>query len=95
MGLFLDPALAGRYNGAFSLRFRVMGTANPQGFQANFFYIIDDQGFRIEYIPPEAIEEFTVTRRAAGPTIIYFTRNASPADAGSSADAGSFADADF
>jgi hypothetical protein len=35
---------------------------------------MDDQGFRIEYAPPENLEGVTVTRRAASPTVIYFQR---------------------
>jgi hypothetical protein len=38
----------------------------------NFMYTLDDQGLRIEYVPPDNLERVTVTRRAAVPTVIYF-----------------------
>ncbi|MDR2501033.1 MAG: SH3 domain-containing protein [Treponema sp.] len=78
MRLFLDPKLADRYTGAFSLLFEEAGGPDGRAFQVDFLYILDDQEIRIEYVPPEAVEELTVIRRAASPTIIYFTKNALP-----------------
>jgi hypothetical protein len=71
MRLFVSPALTSPYVGAFSLNFN--GVGGP-GFTADFMYTIDDQGFRIEYVPPENLDGVTVTRRAASPTVIYFHR---------------------
>jgi hypothetical protein len=72
MGLFLAPSLADRYDGAFSLRFDGIGSANTV---VNFMYTLDAQGFRIEHVPAVNISEETVTRRAASPTVIYFFRD--------------------
>ncbi|MDR0758692.1 MAG: SH3 domain-containing protein [Treponema sp.] len=76
MGLFIAPSIAGPYQGAFSLTFN--GIGGP-GVTVDFLYTLgqesaDDQGFRIEYVPPENINAVTITRRAASPTIIYFHR---------------------
>jgi hypothetical protein len=71
MRLFIAPAVTSPYTGAFSLNFN--GIGGP-GVTVDFMYAIDDQGFRIEYAPPENIEGVTITRRAASPTVIYFHR---------------------
>jgi hypothetical protein len=72
MRLFLGPSLADRYDGAFSLIFDGIGGS---GAAANFMYTLDAQGFRIEYVPPDALEGFTVNRRAASPMVIYFYKD--------------------
>jgi hypothetical protein len=69
MRLFLGPSLEGLYNGAFTLRF---DGAEAAGFPVHFLYTLDSQGLRLEHISGENIDETTVTRRAASPTIIYF-----------------------
>jgi hypothetical protein len=69
MGLFLSRDLEERYSGAFTLRFDEI--AGP-GAAVHFMSAQDDQGLRIEYVPPENLEGVTVTRRAATPTILYF-----------------------
>ena len=74
MRLFLGPALAGSYTGACSFLFSGMGV-NQAGHVVNFLYTLDDQGMRIEFVPEDSITGITVTRRAASPTVIYFTRN--------------------
>jgi hypothetical protein len=71
MRLFIAPAVTSPYMGAFSLGFN--GIGGP-GVTVDFMYTIDDQGFRVEYVPPENIDGVTVTRRAASPTVIYFHR---------------------
>jgi hypothetical protein len=71
MRLFIAPAVTSPYLGAFSLDFN--GIGGP-GVTVDFMYTIDDQGFRVEYAPPENIDGVTVTRRAASPTVIYFHR---------------------
>ncbi|GHU60628.1 lipoprotein [Spirochaetia bacterium] len=72
MGLFLDPTLEERYTGAFTLRF---DSISNTGIAVHFMYTVDDQGLRIEYVPPDNLEGVTVTRRAAAPTVIYFFKN--------------------
>jgi hypothetical protein len=69
MGLFLDASLESRYDGAFSLLFE--GIGNP-GAAVNFMYTLDDQGFRIEYAPPDNLDGTTIIRRAGVPLVIYF-----------------------
>ena len=69
MGLFLSRDLEERYTGAFTLRFD--GIAGL-GAEAHFMCAVDDQGLRIEYVPPDNLEGVTVARRAATPTILYF-----------------------
>jgi hypothetical protein len=78
MGIFLGPSLVNRYDGAFSLRFAAEGTAvNSRGTALHFLYTLDNQGFRLEYAPPDTLEGISVTRRAASPTVIYFFRSGS------------------
>ncbi|MDR1249184.1 MAG: SH3 domain-containing protein [Treponema sp.] len=69
MGLFLGRDLEQRYTGAFILRFDGI---NGPGAAVHFMYTVDDQGIRIEYVPPENLEGVTVARRAATPMIIFF-----------------------
>jgi hypothetical protein len=69
MGLFLDRVLEERHTGAFILRFDGIAGA---GAELRFMYTVDDQGIRIEYVPPDNLEGVTVMRRAATPTILYF-----------------------
>jgi hypothetical protein len=71
MRLFIAPAVSSPYMGAFSLNFN--GIGGP-GVTVDFMYTIDDQGFRIEYVPPENLDGVTVIRRASSPTVIYFQR---------------------
>jgi hypothetical protein len=74
MDLFLDNALADRYNGAFTLRFAAEGGAAL----TRFMYTLDNQGFRIEVVPESNIEDVTVMRRAASPMVLYFFRDEGP-----------------
>jgi hypothetical protein len=69
MGLFLSRDLEERYTGAFTLRFDGISGA---GAAIHFMYTVEDQGIRIEYVPPDNLEGVTVARRAAIPTILYF-----------------------
>jgi hypothetical protein len=80
MGLFLSRDLEERYTGAFSLRFDEIAGA---GAAVHCLYTVDDQGIRIEYVPPDNLEGVTVMRRAATPTILYFfkTERQTPAQA--------------
>ncbi|MDR2534591.1 MAG: SH3 domain-containing protein [Treponema sp.] len=66
MGLFLSSELASRYDGAFS--FRLEGLIRP----IHFLYTLDNQGLRIEYIPPGNLDGPIVTRQASSPLVIYF-----------------------
>ena len=75
MDLFLAPPLAGRYEGALSLRFDRIGGGSVT---VRFMYTLDERGLRIEYAPPEHIEGVTVLRRDASPTVIFFYRNREP-----------------
>jgi len=68
LGLFLDPALLGLYDGAFTLHF---GGAEPP-YKVNFLYKMEAAGLRVEYAPPEAVDGVAVLRRAASPVVIYF-----------------------
>jgi hypothetical protein len=77
MRLFLGPSLEARYEGAFSLLFD--GIGGP-GTGADFMYTLDDQGFRIEYVPPDALDGITVTRRASSPMVIYFFKAERPGE---------------
>ncbi|MDR3138855.1 MAG: SH3 domain-containing protein [Treponema sp.] len=77
MGLFLEPSLSSRYDGAFSLVFDRIETAEAPssgnfGVAVHFMYTLDTQGLRIEYVPESSLNGVTVTRRAASPMIIYF-----------------------
>jgi hypothetical protein len=72
MGLYLDYTLEDRYDGAMALNFSgIGGPAVP----VYFLYITDDQGFHIEYAPPENVEGVTIMRRTANPLVIYFFKS--------------------
>jgi hypothetical protein len=71
MDLFLSPSLQERYDGAFSLRFR--GAGGPAA-TVRFMYTLDNQGFRIEYVPDTSLDDITVARRASSPMVLYFFR---------------------
>ncbi|GHV29111.1 lipoprotein [Spirochaetia bacterium] len=69
MDLFLGSDLEEQYSGAFTL---IFDSINNAGIAVHFIYTLDDQGLRIEYVPPDNLEGVTVTRRALAPTVIYF-----------------------
>jgi hypothetical protein len=69
MDIFLSASLAERYSGALSLRFT--GTSEP----LRFLYLLDSQGFRLEYVPESSMDELTVYRRANSPTVLYFFKD--------------------
>jgi hypothetical protein len=72
MRLFLANSLSDRYNGAFTLRFDTASRAAAA--EVDFLYTLDNQGFRIEYVPPSGKDGITVARRASSPMVIYFYR---------------------
>ncbi|GHT82927.1 hypothetical protein FACS1894137_02800 [Spirochaetia bacterium] len=76
MELFLGSDLEERYIGAFTLHF---DDINSGDIGVHFIYTVDDQGLRIEYVPPDNLDGVTVTRRAAAPTVIYFFKSSQPA----------------
>jgi hypothetical protein len=67
--LFLSPSLSDRYNGAFTLRF---GRLSGGESEVNFMYTLDNQGFRLEYIPYTSLDGTVVSRRATSPLVLYF-----------------------
>ena len=73
MDLYIAPSLENRYSGAFSFNF----TDIRQNGEIYFMYILDDQGLRLEVVPAFGIENNTVTRRDASPTVLYFYRDSS------------------
>lgn len=83
MCLFLAPALSDRYAGAFTLRFHSIGGS---GAEVNFMYTLDNQGFRLEYVPDTSLDGILVSRRSTSPLVLYFFRVESqtliPADDG-------------
>ncbi|MCL2832816.1 MAG: SH3 domain-containing protein [Treponema sp.] len=72
MRLFLAPALSDRYAGAFTLRFNGI---NGPGAEVNFMYTIDNQGFRLEYVPDSSMDGILVSRRSASPLVLYFFKD--------------------
>ncbi|MDR0910085.1 MAG: SH3 domain-containing protein [Spirochaetaceae bacterium] len=72
MGYFLDPSLQGLFTGALAFNFDSIGN---KGSHAVFMYNFESNGIRFEYAPPDNLEGWTITRRAATPTVIYFSRN--------------------
>ena len=71
MDLYISPSYEDRYTGAFTLHFSDIRQNNT----FYFMYGIDSQGLRLEVIPEFGIEDMTVVRRAATPTIMYFYRD--------------------
>ncbi|MDR1788654.1 MAG: SH3 domain-containing protein [Treponema sp.] len=70
--LFLDPPLAGRYNGGLTFRF---DGAGGESRDVRFIYNLENDGLRLEYVPPGNInidDGVTVLRRAPSPTVLYF-----------------------
>jgi hypothetical protein len=61
--------MAERYTGAFALRFNA---ASGSGGVLVFAYTLDNQGLRMEYIPKEYVQSYTISRRAPSPFVIYF-----------------------
>jgi hypothetical protein len=86
MGLFLASGLTGRYDGAFALRFGgesgpadgLTGGDGSGRAVVHCIYTLDEQGFRVEYVPAENLDGITVSRRAVSPTVIYFVRTERP-----------------
>jgi hypothetical protein len=77
MRLFLASSLTDRYHGAFTLRFDTAGaliSGASQAAEADFMYTLDNQGFRIEYVPGTSRDGVVVARRASSPMVIYFYR---------------------
>jgi hypothetical protein len=72
MDIYISPAFEDRYNGAFSLVFTDIRTNNT----FYFMYGLDEQGLRLEVVPPSYIEDIIVTRRSPSPMVLYFFRNA-------------------
>ena len=73
MDLYISPSYEDRYIGAFTLQF----TDVRQNNIFYFMYGVDNQGLRLEIIPEFGIEDMTVMRRAATPTVMYFYRDTS------------------
>jgi len=71
MRLFLSQAVSDRYAGAFTLRFYGIGTS---GAEVNFMYSLDNQGFRLEYVPVTSLDGVVVNRRSSSPLVLYFFR---------------------
>jgi len=69
MRLFLSQAVSDRYAGAFTLRFHGIGTS---GAEVNFMYTLDNQGFRLEYVPDTSMDGVVVNRRSSSPLVLYF-----------------------
>jgi hypothetical protein len=83
MRLFLANSLTDRYNGAFTLRFDTAGAliSDPsQAVEVDFMYTLDNQGFRIEYVPGTSRDGLVVARRASSPMVIYFYRSETQAN---------------
>jgi hypothetical protein len=82
MRLFLANSLTGRYNGAFTLRFDTadagISGGSARAAEVDFMYTLDNQGFRIEYVPPTSRDGIVVARRASSPMVIYFYRSEDP-----------------
>jgi hypothetical protein len=76
MRLFLANSLTDRYNGAFTLKFDTASTliSGAPRVEVDFMYTLDNQGFRIEYVPPTSRDGIIVARRASSPMVIYFYR---------------------
>ena len=68
MGLFLSTALSNQYTGALSLKLDGLDET------IDFFYTLDSQGMRIEYIPPTSRDGILVSRQSGSPLVIYFFR---------------------
>jgi len=71
MDLFIAQSFTERYTGAVTFRFSSTNTI------LRFMYSLDNQGLRLEVVPDYAIEDITVTRRAASPMVLYFFKDSS------------------
>jgi len=77
MRLYVADTISDRYAGAFTMNFDGIGGIKSQ---ANFMYILDSQGFRIEHVPQTSLDGVTVVRRASSPLVIYFFKTESSDD---------------
>jgi hypothetical protein len=71
MRLFVSSSLNDRYSGALTLRFNAF---NRSGTDVNFMYYLDNQGFRLEYVPDTSLDGLVVSRRASSPLVLFFFR---------------------
>ena len=75
MRLYVSPSLSDRYAGAITLRF---GGSSRSGAAVNFLYTLDNQGFRLEYVPDTSLDGIVVTRRSSSPLVLFFFRTEVP-----------------
>ena len=77
MRLFVSPSLRDRYDGALTLQFNALN--RPAYIDVNFMYALDNQGFRLEYVPDTSLDGIVVNRRSSSPLVLYFYRADPPA----------------
>lgn len=67
--LFLTPFFENLYSGAFTFHFQ-----NGSGAEipVRFMYTLDEYGLRLEAVPDFALDNVTVSRRAAAPVVMFF-----------------------
>ena len=75
MRLFISQSLSDRYLGAFTLHFKVL---NRSDVDASFLYALDNQGFRLEYVPETSLDGIVVSRRSSSPLVLYFFKDDYP-----------------
>lgn len=67
--LFLGDELKGSYHGA--LKFHFNGT-EPEA-ATRFLYTLQENGLRLTFVPPEAVEGSIVTRKNPSPVVLFFS----------------------
>jgi hypothetical protein len=73
MGRYLEGELDDSYSGALVLVFDAVSGVSDT---LTFLYSLENQGIRMEYVPPENIQGSTITRTTAGSLVIYFSTGA-------------------
>ena len=67
--LFLGEELRERYSGAFIFQFN--GT--DSGRVTRFLYQLQEEGIRLTFVPPEAVEENIITSKNPSPVVLFFS----------------------
>jgi hypothetical protein len=70
MNRYLEQPLDASYTGALVLVFDTVSGPNDA---LTFLYSLENQGIRMEYVPPEHMHENTVFRAGAASPVIYFS----------------------
>jgi hypothetical protein len=73
MNRYLERSLDGPYSGALVFIFDMVSGSNDT---LTFLYSLENQGIRMEYVPPENMQGNTILRSSSGSLVIYLSSGA-------------------